>query len=197
MSLPLWPIRQRWFHTFRPCAEPLGDGHEGMWARFGSQGSIALNWHSRYNGTRYSGTWLYLVNFSGLVSLVNKTVYKTEPIFHRSRARQIVVIFNTSLTLQHDIPSPKVVLSLSFISLQWRHNECDGISKNWRLHCLLNCSFRHRLKKRSKLCVTGLCAGGIHQWLVNSPHKMPVKPKIFSFDDVFMCKAFLSRIPDL
>ena len=34
------------------CAEPLGDGHEGMWARFGSQGSIALNWHSRYSGTR-------------------------------------------------------------------------------------------------------------------------------------------------
>ena len=37
-------------------AEPLGDGHEGMWARFESQGSIALNWHSRYSGTRYSGT---------------------------------------------------------------------------------------------------------------------------------------------
>ena len=31
-----------------------------MWVRFGSQGSIALNWHSRYSGTRYSGTWLYL-----------------------------------------------------------------------------------------------------------------------------------------
>ena len=58
VSLPLWPIRRRWFHTYSPCAEPLGDGHEGMWARFGSQGSIALNWHSRYSGTRYSGTWL-------------------------------------------------------------------------------------------------------------------------------------------
>ena len=59
VSLPLWPIRPRWFHTFCPCAEPPEDGHEGMWARFGSQGSIALNWHSRYSGTRYSGTWLY------------------------------------------------------------------------------------------------------------------------------------------
>ena len=59
VSLPLWPIRPRWFHTYSPCAEPLGDGHEGMWARLGSQGSIALNWHSRYSGTRYSGTWLY------------------------------------------------------------------------------------------------------------------------------------------
>ena len=35
-------------------------GHVMMWARFGSQGSIALNWHSRYSGTRYSGTWLYV-----------------------------------------------------------------------------------------------------------------------------------------
>ena len=60
VSLPLWPIRPRWFHTYSPCAEPLADGHEGMWARFGSQGSIALNWHSRYSGTRYSGTWLYI-----------------------------------------------------------------------------------------------------------------------------------------
>ena len=37
-------------------------GHVMMWARFGSQGSIALNWHSRYSGTRYSGTWLYSFN---------------------------------------------------------------------------------------------------------------------------------------
>ena len=61
VSMPLWPIRPRLFHTFSPCAEPLGDGHEGMGARFGSQGSIALNWHSRYSGTRYSGTWLYFM----------------------------------------------------------------------------------------------------------------------------------------
>ena len=63
VSLPLWPIRPRWFHTYSPCAEPLGDGHEGMWVRFGSQGSIALNWHSRYSGTRYSGTWLYFLEW--------------------------------------------------------------------------------------------------------------------------------------
>ena len=36
-------------------------GHVMKWARFGSQGSIALNWHSRYSGTRYSGTWLYIL----------------------------------------------------------------------------------------------------------------------------------------
>ena len=44
-------------------------------------------------------------------------------------------------------------------SLQWRHNECDGVSNQRRLHCLLNCWFRRRSQKTSKLRVTGLCAG--------------------------------------
>ena len=46
-----------------------------------------------------------------------------------------------------------------FISLQWRHNERDGVSNHRRLHCLLNCWFRRRSKKTSMLRVTGLCAG--------------------------------------
>ena len=48
-------------HLLPMCWATRGQswGHVMMWARFGSQGSIALNWHSRYSGTRYSGTWLY------------------------------------------------------------------------------------------------------------------------------------------
>ena len=44
-------------------------------------------------------------------------------------------------------------------ALQWRHNEHDSVSNHQRLHCLLNCRFRRRSKKTSKLSVTGLCAG--------------------------------------
>ena len=44
-------------------------------------------------------------------------------------------------------------------SLLWRHSGRDGVS-NHQLHdCLLNCLFRLRSKKTSKLRVTGLCAG--------------------------------------
>ena len=43
------------------------------------------------------------------------------------------------------------------LSLQWRHNECDGFANHRHLHCLLNRLFRHRSKKISKLHVTGLC----------------------------------------
>ena len=43
--------------------------------------------------------------------------------------------------------------------LQWRHNEHDGVSSHQPQDCLLNCLFRRRSKKASKLRVTGLCKG--------------------------------------
>ena len=45
------------------------------------------------------------------------------------------------------------------LPLQWRHNERDGASNHPPHQCLLNRLFRRRLKKTSKLRVTGLCAG--------------------------------------
>ena len=44
-------------------------------------------------------------------------------------------------------------------SLRWRHNGRDGVSNHQPHYCLLNRPFRHKSKKRSKLRVTGLCAG--------------------------------------
>ena len=43
--------------------------------------------------------------------------------------------------------------------LLWRHNGHDGISNHRPHYCLLNCLFRHRSKKASKLRVPGLCEG--------------------------------------
>ena len=44
-------------------------------------------------------------------------------------------------------------------SLQWRHNERDGVSNHQRLECLLNRLFRRRSKKTSELRFTGLSEG--------------------------------------
>ena len=44
-------------------------------------------------------------------------------------------------------------------TLHWHQNECDGVSNHQRLDCLLNCLFRRRSKKKSKLRITGLCEG--------------------------------------
>ena len=58
----------------------------------------------------------------------------------------------------------------SEVSLQWRHNEHGYISNHQRLDCLLSPLFRHRTKKTSKLCVTGLCKGNLPV-TSESPHK--------------------------
>ena len=42
---------------------------------------------------------------------------------------------------------------------QWRHNGLDSVSNQQPHDCLLKRLFKHRSKKTSKLCVTGLCAG--------------------------------------
>ena len=55
-----------------------------------------------------------------------------------------------------------VVLPRDFVgswALQWRHNGRDSVSNHQSHDCLLNCLFRRRSKKTSKLRVTGLCAG--------------------------------------
>ena len=68
------------------------------------------------------------------------------------------------------------------ISLQWRHNERDGVSNHRRHDCLLNRFVRRRSEKPSKLCGTDLCEG-------NSPvtgHKGSVTRKMLPYDDVIM-----------
>ena len=46
-----------------------------------------------------------------------------------------------------------------FYSLQWRHNDRNGVSNHHRLHWLLKDLFGRKSKKTSKLRITGLCAG--------------------------------------
>ena len=90
-------------------------------------------------------------------------VTSSEPTFSLSMANGVHRIYNTSLL--------------------WRHNGHDGVSNHQPHDCLLNCLFRHRSKKTSKLRVTGLCA-------VNSPgtgeFKWPVTRKTIPFDDVII-----------
>ena len=54
---------------------------------------------------------------------------------------------------------PSVTMWSFLMTLQWCHNEHNGISNHWRLDCLLNRLFGHRSKKTSKLHPTGLREG--------------------------------------
>ena len=60
----------------------------------------------------------------------------------------------TSLIWRYHSP-----VTVKQFSLQWRHNERNGVSNHRRLDYLLNRFFKHRSNKTSKLRVTGLCEG--------------------------------------
>ena len=70
-------------------------------------------------------------------------------------------------------------------SLQWRHNERDGVSNHRCLDCLLNRLFRRRSKKTSELRVIGFYEG--NPPVTGDSHKRPVTRNLFPFDDVIMC----------
>ena len=66
------------------------------------------------------------------------------------------------------------------LTLQWCHNERDGVPNHQPPECLLNRLFRgnHRKHKSSASLVV---VRGIHRWPVNYPHKWPVTRKCFHF----------------
>ena len=65
------------------------------------------------------------------------------------------------------------VLWVFMTPIRWRHNERDSVSNHQPRDCLLNCLFRRRWKKTSKLRVTGLSAG-------NSPGTGEFPPQMAS-----------------
>ena len=59
--------------------------------------------------------------------------------------------------IQKVLITPIFTITLSILPIQWRHNECGGVSNHRCLDCLPNRLFRRISKKTSKLRVTGLC----------------------------------------
>ena len=68
-------------------------------------------------------------------------------------------------------------------TLQWCHNERDGVSNHRSLDHLLNRLFRRRSKKTSKLRVSGLCEGN-PPMTGGFPSQRVGDAKMFPFDDV-------------
>ena len=77
------------------------------------------------------------------------------------------LIYNDTFSLTYAVKSRNYdsiqdqwhVCGKSWQTLQWRHNERDGVSNHQPRDCLLNRLFRRRSKKTAKLRVAGLCAG--------------------------------------
>ena len=61
--------------------------------------------------------------------------------------------------IQCDFEMESLKRTYSHATLQWLHNERDGISNHQRLNCLLNRLFRRRSNKTLNHHITGLCEG--------------------------------------
>ena len=74
------------------------------------------------------------------------------------------------------------------ITLQWRHNERDGVSNHQPHHCLLNRLFKAQIKENVKAPPRHwpLCWKFTGDRWIPSVHKGPVTRKIFPFDGVIM-----------
>ena len=80
-----------------------------------------------------------------------------------------------------------IVSSGGIYALRWRHNERDNVSNHQPYDCLLNRLCRCRLKKTSKLRVTGLCAGNFtyDRWLPHTKSQLRGKCLPLSLDQNF------------
>ena len=71
-----------------------------------------------------------------------------------------------------------------FRSLQWRHNERNGV---WDHQPIVYSAVYSGTDQRKHQRSASLAfVREIHRWPVNSPHKSPVTRKMFPFDDVIM-----------
>ena len=78
-------------------------------------------------------------------------------------------------------------------SLQWRHNECDGIS-NHQPHDGYSSVYSGADQRKHQSSTSLAFVRGIHRWPVNSPRRGPVTRKMFLFDHVIMNPSNLSSL---
>ena len=70
-------------------------------------------------------------------------------------------------------------------SLQWRHNECDGVS-NHQPHAVYASLYSGADQRKHQSSASLAFVRGIRRWQVSSPHKGLVTRKMFPFDDIIM-----------
>ena len=112
-----------------------------------------------------------------------------QSLCHRSHVDRCRMILATDYQL-NIIRCVEYIASEMTQSLQWHHNERDGVWNHQRLDCLLNRLFRRRsrnIKVPRHWPFWREFTGD------RSPHKGPVTWKMFPFDDVIMVTLWFVR----
>ena len=128
---------------------------------------ISKNMHPLQGVVDYDVVWYRFTISSRIPSLTSAPVPAEQPWkvwvnrshglignskLNHTKAQQNRVIISLYILYYH------FVSSATKTTLQWRHNERDGVSNHQPHDCLLKGLFRGRSNKTSKFRVTGLCA---------------------------------------
>ena len=93
-------------------------------------------------------------NISILIAITNNTSVISTVI-----STPFSVVVCQVCQVNHNLFSLRLMYFFNSNTLQWRHKDHDSVSNHQSLDCLLNCLFRQRSNKSSKLSVTGLGEG--------------------------------------
>ena len=108
-----------------------------------------------YTHTCTFHTYAYRSTYRAIYIFVNCRLY---PYITVDTISVYIRIYSVEQIVLQDV-SVNTGTSMDNYSLQWRLNGCNNVSNHQPYDCFLNRLFRHRLKKASKLRVTGRCAG--------------------------------------
>ena len=103
----------------------------------------------------------------------------TNPVQVQFHLAQYFIWAQFYLSLLPQVRFTVTAMVCADFSLQWRHNEHDGVSNHQHHHCLLNRLFKAQIKENTKAPRQWPLCEEIHRCPVNSPHKGPVTRKCF------------------
>ena len=135
--------------------------------------------HPLYDGTMHTAGQFRVTGLCG----GNPPVTAGSNVLHYSNSVSSMTIYCrcsiSCLVIQNQLNMHASPVAIGIpLTLQWRHNERDGVSNHQPHDCLLNYLFSCRSKKTSKPASLAFVRG-IHRWPVNSPHKGPVTQHCF------------------
>ena len=140
--------------NLKPCFQPLNDGSAlmlGTEAIFkGHCGQLIK--YLIYGARRLEKKCIVIVDLYPLLVLQFEYISSWKTM-------KITTLLNWLLYCQNLTKIIYGIFSKWFTALQWRHNECEGVSNHQPDDCLLKRLFRCRSKKTSKLRVIRLCEG--------------------------------------
>ena len=134
-------------HQFWPSSLTDLCGTRGRWVNFGPGNGLSPVRH-------YFNQYILILNWTLMVGIAKKSQMNaiSSSLYIHTLTQMIWVKLRSAMPKQNKTMDNRK-------SLQWHHNERDGVSNHEGLDCLLNRLFRRRSEKTPKLRVTGLCEG--------------------------------------